>query len=149
MLAIRGSLVAATLAFVAFFQAPAVEARTIAPPAKARLASLAKTASGDCCAPQPVCCPEPCITYRHRGPMLCCGCCDPPVQTILKVKDPCTCCEVEVPVCLPACCKGEPTVCCGVGFLGRDVVAYEWCCGFSVRVAFKHSGDLIVTTWGR
>jgi hypothetical protein len=81
--------------------------------------------------------------------MLCCGCCDPPVQTILKVKDPCTCCEVEVPVCLPACCKGEPTVCCGVGFLGRDVVAYEWCCGFSVRVAFKHSGDLIVTTWGR
>lgn len=137
------------LTLIAFVQTQIVEARTIAPPTKARLASFAKTSPEECCAPQPVCCPEPCITYRHRGPKLCCGCCEPPVQTILKVKDPCTCCEVDVPVCLPACCKGEPTVCCGVGFLGRDVVEYEWCCGFSVRVAFKRSGDLIVTTWGR
>lgn len=150
MLARRVSLVAASLAVVAFILTQAAEARTNTDTAKVRLASLSTVKSGDCCAPQPVCCPKPCIIYHHRGPKLCCGSCDAPVETILKVKDPCTGCEVEVPVCLPACCKGEPTVCCGVGFLGRDIVDYEWCCGFSVRVAFKkHSGDLIVTTWGR
>ena len=57
--------------------------------------------------------------------------------------------DVDVAVCLPACCKGEPKVCAGTGIFGRDVVEYRWCCGYSVKVAFKHSGDLIVTTWGR
>lgn len=129
--------------------ASAADARSDVPAVKADLVSLTAANLGDCCTPQTVCCPKPCITYRHRGPKLCCGC-EPSVQTVLAVKDPCTGCEVEVPVCLPACCKGEPKVCCGVGLLGRDVVDYEWCCGFSVRVAFKkHSGDLIVTTWGR
>lgn len=102
-----------------------------------------------CCAPQPVCCDEPCIKYHHRGPKLCCGNCSPPKEIVLKVKNPCTGCETDVPVCMPACCEGEPKVCEGTGFLGRDVVEYEWCCGFSVRVAFKHGGDLVVTTWGR
>jgi hypothetical protein len=102
-----------------------------------------------CCTPEPACCPEQCITYRHCGRKLCCGSCKPPKQIVLKVKDPCTCCEVDVPVCLPACCEGEPTVCTGKGFLCRDVVEYEWCCGFYVRVAFKKCGDLIVTTKGR
>jgi hypothetical protein len=131
------------------FLAQAAQAR-LTPQTPAEPVSLSTNLSnlGDCCAPKAPCCPKPCITYRHRGPKLCCGC-EAPVKTVLKVKDPCTCCEIEVPVCLPACCKGEPTVCCGAGFLGRDVVTYEWCCGFSVRVAFKHSGDLIVTTWGR
>ncbi len=141
-------LAALSLTLFAFVAAQAADARDNSEGVRTRLVSLAKTNLGDC-APQPVCCPKPCITYRHRGPKLCCGCCEPPVQTVLLVKDPCTCCPVEVSVCLPACCKGEPTVCCGVGFLGRDVVNYEWCCGFSVRIAFKHSGDLIVTTWGR
>jgi hypothetical protein len=95
------------------------------------------------------CCPAPCITYRHCGPKLCCGPCQPPKPIVLTVKDPCTCCEVKVPVCLPACCEGEPTVCAGKGFLCRDIVEYEWCCGFYVRVAFKKCGDLVVTTRGR
>ena len=122
-------------------------------PSEARLASLTL---GDhvapetvCAAPQPVCCPKPCIKYRHRGPKLCCGPCKPGKTIVLVVKDPCTCCEVEVPVCLPACCEGEPTVCTGKGFLCRDIVEYQWCCGFYVRVAFKRCGDLVVTTWGR
>jgi hypothetical protein len=102
-----------------------------------------------CGAPKPNCCPEPCIKYRHCGPKLCCGPCEPGKSIVLKVKDPCTCCEVDVPVCLPACCDGEPTVCAGKGFLCRDIVEYEWCCGFYVRVAFKKCGDLVVTTWGR
>lgn len=117
----------------------------------ARTASLSKSLGGHaepgCCAPEPACY-EPCIKYRHCGPKLCCGC-EPGKPIVLKVTDPCTCCEVEVPVCLPACCKGEPSVCTGKGFLCRDIVEYEWCCGFYVRVAFKKCGDLVVTTWGR
>ena len=130
------------------------EARTLRR-TDAQAVSLSKAASDcatpepSCCTPEPVCCPEPCITYRHRGPKLCCGCCKPPTELVLKVKNPCTGCETDVPVCLPACCEGEPKVCGGSGFLGRDVVVYEWCCGYSVRVAFKHCGDLLVTTWGR
>jgi hypothetical protein len=95
------------------------------------------------------CCPQPCIIYRCHGPKLCCGDCRPGVETVLRVKDPCTCCEVEVKVCVPACCTGEPTICAGVGFLCRDIVTYEWCCGYKVRVAFKHCGDVLVSTWGR
>jgi hypothetical protein len=119
-----------------------------AQPTGVQLVSLSKSAEADCCAPKPVCCPKPCITYRHRGPKLCCGC-EPGTETVLKVTNPCTGCEADVTVCLPACCKGEPKVCEGSGFLGRDTIEYEWCCGYSVRVAFKHCGDLLVTTWGR
>jgi len=126
--------------------------------AEAEPASLTKKTSAtsdcakpepSCCTPAPVCCDEPCIKYHHRGPKLCCGNCSPPKEIVLKVKNPCTGCETDVPVCMPACCEGEPKVCEGTGFLGRDIVEYEWCCGFSVRVAFKHGGDLVVTTWGR
>jgi hypothetical protein len=53
-----------------------------------------------------------------------------------------------VPICLPACCTGEPSVCAGTGFLCRDVVDYEWCCGFRVKVVFRRCGDLLVKTWG-
>jgi hypothetical protein len=141
-------IMAAGLATVAVSWTSIADARAIAEPVTGRVESASTVQTGDGCPPQAVCCPKPCITYRHRGPKLCCGC-EPGVPTVLLVKDPCTCCEVEVPVCLPACCQGEPTVCSGVGFLGRDIVDYEWCCGFSVRVVFKHSGDLLVTTWGR
>ena len=111
--------------------------------------SLTKSNLGDCCTPEP-CCRKPCVTYRHRGPKLCCDCCcTPGTPTTLTVKDPCTGCETEIQVCLPGCCKGDPTTCCGSGFLGRPTVEYEWCCGYSVRVAFTRCGDLIVTTWGR
>jgi len=138
-------LVAGAVVIVA--QAQKVEARNVAQPAKTQLTSLKTLNPGDCCTP--VCCPTPCITYRHRGPKLCCNCCLPPVETILKVKNPCTGCETDVTVCLPGCCTGEPKVCCGSGIFGRDVIEYTWCCGFSTRVAFKRTGDLLVTTWGR
>jgi hypothetical protein len=113
--------------------------------ADTQLTSLSKSTPDH--APASDCCPQPCIKYRHCGPRLCCGC-EPGKTIVLKVKDPCTCCEVDVPVCLPACCQGEPTVCTGKGFLCRDIVEYEWCCGFYVRVAFKKCGDLVVTTRG-
>ena len=98
--------------------------------------------------PSQPCCPPPCITYHRKGPKLCCGC-DPPIKTVLRLKNPCSCCEVEVPICMPACCKGEPTVCWTTGLFCRNVAIYEWCCGFRVRISFKHCGDLIVHTWGR
>jgi hypothetical protein len=126
-------------------QAKQADARLKAEPVTAPPATPAIAQSPDCCAP--VCCP-PCIIYRHRGPKLSCGC-EPGTPTVLAVTNPCTGCPVDVSVCLPACCSGEPKVCCGPGFLGRDVVEYEWCCGYSVRVAFRHHGDVLVTTWGR
>jgi hypothetical protein len=127
--------------------APQADARTSVL-ARARVTNLEAKALGGEGAKED-CCPEPCITYRHRGPKLCCDCCKPPVETVIKVKDPCTCCEIEIPICMPACCEGEPTVCWTTGIFCRDVAVYEWCCGFQVRVAFKKCGDLIVTTWGR
>ena len=70
------------------------------------------------------------------------------MNIILQVKDPCTCCLVEVPVCIPACCTGNPTVCCHRGFLGRQVVTYSWCCGVSVDIIFKRNGCYIVRYCG-
>jgi hypothetical protein len=134
-------------ALVVMIQASAAEARIAARRGQDQLTSLTTAKSEDCCAPKADCCPEPCIIYRHCGPKLCCGC-DPPKEITLKVKDPCTGCEVDVPICLPACCKGEPVVCCGKGLFCRDTVDYEWCCGFRVKVVFRRCGDLLVKTWG-
>jgi len=115
--------------------------------AQARRTNLARSlGEPGCCAPEPVCCPEPCIKYRYCRKH--CHACEPTQTVVLKVTDPCTCCEVDVPVCLPACCKGDPSVCTGKGFLCRDTVEYEWCCGVYVRVAFKKCGDLVVTVKG-
>src|SRR5436190_6466496 len=51
---------------------------------------------GDCVTAAPVCekpaSPAPCITYRYRGCRdVCCGC-PTPIQSVLQVKNPCTCC---------------------------------------------------------
>jgi hypothetical protein len=92
---------------------------------------------------------KPCITYRNRGCLdVCCGC-EPPIQTVLLVKDPVTCCCVEVPICLPPCCTDAPKVCGHEGLFGRGIVDYDWCCGFSVKVLFRARGDIVVTYIGR
>jgi len=88
---------------------------------------------------------KPCIIYRTRGRQLACCGCEPPIQTILQVKDPASCCVVDVPVCLPGCCTDVPEVCDRCGLFGRGIVTYDWCCGFSVRVTFKLNGDVLVT----
>ena len=165
MLLKRNLLVALSLGLTLVFAASVAEAGILRR-TEAQLASLSKktgdcakpvdcTKAPECAKPEPSCCKaepcceEPCITYRHHGPKLCCNSCKPPQQIVLRVKNPCTGCETDVPVCIPACCEGEPKVCNGTGFLGRNVVEYEWCCGFSVKIAFKHCGDLLVSTWGR
>ena len=116
--------------------------------AKAKV-TMTRTAGGEML-PAPVCCPDRCVIYKHHRPCkkACCTCA-PPVQTVLLVEDPCVCgCLIEVPICLPACCVGEPKVCNRNGFLGRDVVEYEWCCGYRVKMVFTKRGDLVVHTFG-
>ena len=101
-----------------------------------------------CHAGVPKCCYKPCISYFYRGcRRVCCGC-DPPVKVVLKVKDPCCCCYVNVPVCLPACCKGKPCVTSRCGLFGRGIVHYSWACGFSIRVVTTAQGDVRVTSFG-
>lgn len=99
-----------------------------------------------CC--EPTCSYNPCIKYveacRYRK---CCEC-GPKVQTVLQVKDPCTCCIVEVPVCIPACCTGEPCVDSKCGLLGNGKVFYRWCCGFEVKVVLTKCGDITVVYLG-
>ncbi len=93
----------------------------------------------------PKCCYKPCITYREAG---CCKkCCTsgPDIQMILRVQDPKSCCTVDVPVCVPACCQGTPCVSSRCALFCRGAVWYDWACGFSVKVVFKHNGDLVVT----
>jgi len=68
---------------------------------------------------------------------------------VLRVRDPrsCSCCKpryVNVPVCLPACCEGEPKVASRRGLLVDGVVRFRYCCGFQVKVVFEKCGDLTV-----
>jgi hypothetical protein len=93
-------------------------------------------------APAPEAIPAPCCVPD------CKPCCQPKIEVILQVKDPCTCCIIEVPVCIPACCTGNPTVCCRSGFLGRHIVTYSWCCGVSVDIVFKRNGCYFVRYHG-
>jgi hypothetical protein len=72
--------------------------------------------------------------------------CDTAPVTLL-IKDPCTCCLVEVPICIPCCCVDvPPQICWSSGAFGRDVVTYSWGCGYDVRIAFRNkTNELIVT----
>jgi hypothetical protein len=97
-------------------------------------------------APAPACAPcAPTITYLHHGCKVCCGC-TPPIETALEVKDPsgCSCAPVIIPVCLPSCCTDVPQVTCHCGLLGRGVVRYDYCCGLTIKIVFRHTGDIVV-----
>jgi hypothetical protein len=96
-----------------------------------------------------VCCPAPCISYRHCGRVCKSLCCQPSLETVLSVKSPCSCSAVCVPVCLPACClECEPAVSCRHGLFAQGIVTYDYACGVSVTVRFKHHGEIIVTYRG-
>ena len=140
---------------------PAAPVAEAAPAPAAEAAPAPAVVEVACCEPAPKCCrvpkcccpKDPCIKYwNHRLPLKChkrCCECQPPTEMILQVKHPCCCeCTVDVPVCAPACLKGEPQVTSCCGLLGRGVVTYTWCDGFKVRVVFQHDGDLLVHTYG-
>jgi hypothetical protein len=90
-----------------------------------------------------------CISYKRHclGPK--CRCCEPPMTILLPVKEPCGCCVVEVPVCVPACCTDAPKVHCRRGLFGRYIVTYDWCCGNHVKIVMTRHGDLIVHYFGQ
>jgi hypothetical protein len=67
------------------------------------------------------------------------------VQLVMITQDPADGCCYEIPMCIPACCTGEPKVSAGRGILGRGVVEYCWQCGFRAKVKFRHvRGDVRV-----
>ena len=67
------------------------------------------------------------------------------VNVVMLTKDPSSGCAYEIPMCIPACCVGEPRVSGGRGLLGRGVVEYCWPCGFRAIVKFRHVlGDIRV-----
>jgi hypothetical protein len=117
---------------------------------KAAAKATATTQPANCASPcdvavPPKCCYKPCITYHEAGCRSKCCASGPKIQMILRVQDPKSCCTVDVPVCVPACCTGTPCVSTRCALFCRGVVWYDWDCGFSVKVVFKHSGDLAVT----
>lgn len=89
------------------------------------------------------------VCYKRHilGPK--CKCCLPPVNVVLQVKEPCGCCLIDVPVCIPACCTGAPEVHCRRGVFGRHVVTYDWCCGYHLKIVMTKHGDLIVHYFGQ
>ncbi len=70
--------------------------------------------------------------------------CSKTIETILLVKNPYDCCYVEVPICMPVCCEGEPKTWCKSALLGREMVVYQWCCGFRAVVLFRPNGSVTV-----
>jgi len=85
---------------------------------------------------------------HHRGHCRACCAKSPPLQTVLTVENPRTKCPVAVPVCIPSCCVELAGVHGRCGLLGRGIVHYEWCCGFSLKVVFDRFGDATVHYYG-
>ncbi len=69
------------------------------------VADAAKTVVADCdCGQCANCCPSKYrFVYRqhHVRRQVCCDSCSPNVEMVLQVTDPCTCCPIDVPVCVP------------------------------------------------
>jgi hypothetical protein len=81
--------------------------------------------------------PTPRISY-HAGPrarrMLACH---EQVELVMVAKNPIDCCLYVIPLCVPACCEGQPTMREGRGLFGRGIVEYCWSCGFTAEVKFR------------
>jgi len=60
------------------------------------------------------------------------------VDLVMLTQNPSDGCYYEIPMCVPACCTGEPSVKGGHGIFGRGVVEYCWPCGFRAIVKFRH-----------
>ena len=142
-----------TIVFAALFAMSHVQAQEPTPAGDAAVvpaqpAPVVEAGCHDCCAP------KYCIEYRkhhvrRRVCCDCCGCCVEPYTTMLQVTDPCTCCPIEVPVCVPGCCTDAPCVSCRRGLFGRTITEYTWCCGYRVRIVLStRRSTLTVHTYG-
>jgi hypothetical protein len=68
-------------------------------------------------------------------------CPPPPPQTVvLVVCHPCTDCKFEIPVCIPACCEGAPSMCFQRTLVGCGRTVFQWSCGYRVVVRYTHNG---------
>ena len=134
--------------FTKLQDAEPVSPSDLAPPTPSPAEPIVESYAPGCAAP--ACC-APCIDYRYkrRCKKTCCGC-EPPISAVLNVPVPKSCggC-IDVPVCIPGCCVDVPTVKCKKKLFKDGVVVYEWCCGYKLTVAFKKSGDLLVTYYGK
>lgn len=89
-----------------------------------------------------------CVSYVQHRPhkKICCDCAS--YTTTIAVYDPCSCGTVDVPICVPGCCKGSPTTSSRAGLLGRGITTYSWCCGYTVRVVVTRRGAVTVHYYG-
>ena len=69
-------------------------------------------------------------------------CCPPPppITVVLHVCHPCTGCEYDVPVCVPACCTDVPCVSHHGTIIGQGKTVYRWASGHTVVIRFPSSG---------
>jgi hypothetical protein len=81
--------------------------------------------------------PTPPISYAtgHRARRMLR--CTEQVELVMVAKNPIDCCLYEIPLCVPACCEGQPAMREGRGIFGRGVVEYCWPCGFVAKVVFR------------
>jgi hypothetical protein len=118
---------------------PPAEQPTLAPPAEPTLPPPAakEEIMPAPAATQAVVQPTPPIVYhtglRARRMFRC----QDQVKLVMVTKNPADCCLYEIPLCVPACCEGQPSVREGRGIFGRGVVEYCWPCGFSAKVKFR------------
>ena len=78
----------------------------------------------------------------HRARRLFGG--SPFVELSMVTQNPADDCLYEIPLCLPACCTGEPKVTSYCGLMGRGVVVYCYECGLEIEVKFRLRGDVEV-----
>lgn len=123
-----------------------------AEPTQEQPAEAAPTVVADCeCGQCATCCPSKYrFVYRQHyvRRQVCCDPCLPNLEMVLQVTDPCTCCPIEVPVCVPGCCTEPPCVTTRSGVLGRSITEFSWSNGFRVRVVHTARDVLIVHTYG-
>jgi hypothetical protein len=64
----------------------------------------------------------------------------PPQNVVLVVCHPCTNCNLEIPVCVPACCQGAPSTCFRRTICGCGKTIFTWSCGYQVVVRYTRNG---------
>jgi hypothetical protein len=103
-------------------------------------------AHGGCCVQTcGHCSPDAHHKYRHSARRVLK--CEGSIELCMHVLNPDCCgCPVEIPMCVPTCCAGEPPVVCNDrGLFGRGIVSFEWpCCGYAAKVVFKRHGKIDV-----
>lgn len=117
--------------------APPVEAQPAQPVPSPRVTNEVESMPAPVMAMPAAVNPTPPISY-HAGPrarrMLKCN---PEVNLVMVAKNPIDCCLYEIPLCVPACCEGQPAMSEGRGLFGRGIVEYCWPCGFKATVKFR------------